>query len=201
MASLDFFATRTDQKAIMDFLFTSTDVRIFELYSELGQEIREFRSFDELDAAFRIGIDQFGNGMAIHLQLWSPSVENGPSIERVNLNPAKCRGHTFRYSFGGWASIQLYFGGLYEQIITRSHLGHNTEIRARNWGYMDGVDWIALRKLSNKIQYHIRNRLAAARVPGRPVLAEAYGYARDGYELKESANASYAYELPPADPS
>lgn len=60
------------------------------------------------------------------------------------------------------------------------------------------MDWGALKGLSNKIQYHIRNRLSVTRVPGRPVLAEAYGYARSGYALKEDAASPNTYPLPDA---
>jgi hypothetical protein len=51
-ANLDFFAAETDQRAVLDFLFSSTDVRVFESYSKFDAELREFRSIDELAAAF-----------------------------------------------------------------------------------------------------------------------------------------------------
>jgi hypothetical protein len=73
-ANLDFFAAEADQRAVLDFLFSSTDVRVFESYSEYSADLREFRSTDELSAAFPLGSDPHGNGNAVLLQLWSPSV-------------------------------------------------------------------------------------------------------------------------------
>ena len=73
-ANLDFFAAEVDQRAVLDFLFASTDVRVFESYSEYDADLREFRSTDELAAVFPIGIDRHGNGTAVCLELWSPSV-------------------------------------------------------------------------------------------------------------------------------
>lgn len=196
MANLDFFATRADHEAVVRFLFASTDIRVFESYSEYDRELREFRSFEGLAAAYDVGADPYGHGFAVLLQLWSPSVEPGPQIERIKLDPRRCEGHTFRYNIEGWGLIQLYLGGTHGRTITSSHYGHNSEARARKWGHSEGVDWAALKSLSNKIQYHIRGRLALARVPGRPVLAEAYGYARSGYALKETAASLDSYRLP-----
>src|SRR5437868_6857673 len=95
-ANLDFFAAQADQRAVLDFLFSSTDVRVFESYSEYGAELREFRSTDELAAAFPLGKDPHGNGSAVLLQLWSPSVMRDLTITRFALDPAFCDGYTFQ---------------------------------------------------------------------------------------------------------
>ena len=199
MANLDFFATRADHHAVVDFLFANTDLRMFESYSEYGEELREFRCFEELTACYDVGSDTGGNGCEVLLQLWSPSVEPGPKIERKLLDPRQCEGHTFRYLLDGAGLIQLYLGGVHGRILTSSHFGHNSEARARNWGISKGVDWCALKSLSNKIQYHIGKRLEVARVPGRPVLAEAFSLARIGYILKDTAGCPARYELPVVD--
>jgi hypothetical protein len=173
MANLDFFAVRSDLKNVIDFVFANTDIRVFEAYSAFGQDLREFHSFDELEAKYEVGRDPHGNGFAVRLELWSPSVESGPQIRRIELDPRRCQGHTFRYCLDGWSCIQLYLGGIHDRVITRSHYGHNSEVRARALGCRNRtVDWSVLKTLSRKIQYHIRGRLAVARVPGRPILAE-----------------------------
>ncbi|MBC7853776.1 MAG: hypothetical protein IAF94_10100 [Pirellulaceae bacterium] len=195
MANLDFFAAESDQRAVVDFLFTSTNVRLFESYSEFSQELREFRSLDELAAAFPLGVDKHGNGTAILLQLWSPSVMTKLEIERFALKPEKCNGHTFRHRIVGGGLIQLYLGGVHGRVITKSHFGHFAEAGARKWGVEKGVNWSELKTLSNKVQYHIRKRLAAAKVPGRPVLPEALELVRAGYSLKEAAQTSWQYTL------
>ena len=198
-ANIDFFAAEADQKAVTDFLFASTDVRVFESYSEFDHELREFRSTDDLAKAFPLGTDPFGNGTAILLQLWSPSVMTELTITRFAVNPAACNGHTFRYSIKGGALIQLYFGGLHERVVTRSHFGHQSQTRAQKWDMDYGVNWESLKTVSNRIQYHIRKRLAVAKVLGCPVLPEAYELARSGYDLKLAAQTPWAYELQPAD--
>ncbi len=195
MANLNFFAAESDQTALATFLFSSTDVRVFESYSEYGQELREFRSLDELAAVFPLGQDKHGNGTAALLQLWSPSVMKDLEIERIALRPECCGGHTFRYCIKGGALIQLYLGGVHERVVTKSHFGHFSEKGASKWGLDGGVNWHELKTLSNKIQYHIRKRLAVAKVPGCPVLPQAYELAQSGYALKLAAQTPWEYSL------
>ncbi len=186
-ANLDFFAAAADQQAILDFLFCSTDVRVFESYSEYSAELREFHSTDELNAAFHLGTDPHGNGDAVLLQLWSPSVMRDLTIRRIKLNPAHCDGHTFRHSIEGGGLIQLYLGGVCERAVTKSHFGHQSQVRAQAWEADEGVNWEALQTLSNRIQHHIRKRLAAAKAGSMPVLSQALELARTGYTLKLGA--------------
>ena len=58
------------------------------------------------------------------------------------------------------------------------------------------MDWQALERLSERVRNHIRRRLAVARVPGRPVLPEAYKLARSGYALKEFMKSPAAHDPP-----
>src|SRR6476469_5105150 len=110
MANLDFFAIRPDLEQLFTFLFAETDFRVFESYSEFGQSLREFPSFADLFATFDIGLDENGHGSAALLQLWSPSVMPKPRIERINLDPGKCDGFTFRFRISGYGLVQLYLG-------------------------------------------------------------------------------------------
>jgi hypothetical protein len=196
--NLDFFAAEADQRAVLDFVFSSTDARVFESYSEYEAKLREFRSTDELAAAFPLGNDPHGNGVAIALQLWSPSVMRDLTIRRFKLDPAHCKGHTFRHNIEGGGLMQLYLGGVCDRVVTMSHFGHQSQVRAQKWEVDQGVNWEALQTLSNRIQYHIRKRLAAGKVPGRPVLPQALELARAGYALKLATQTPWAFKLQPA---
>jgi hypothetical protein len=192
--NLDFFAAEADMRNILDFLFSSTDVRVFESYSEFGKELREFHSTDEL-AAFPLGTDQYGNGTAIMLKLWSPSVMRDLTITRIDLNPRFCNGHTFRYSMEGGGLMHLYLGGVCERDVTKSNFGHFSQAAARTWNLEEGVNWDALKTLSNRIQYHIRKRLAVDKAWGMPVLPQARELALAGYALKLAVQTPFAFEL------
>jgi hypothetical protein len=197
-ANLDFFAAEADQRTVLDFLFSSTDVRVFESYSQYEAELREFRSTDELAAAFPLGTDPHGNGHAVLLQLWSPSIMRDLTIRRFALDPARCAGHTFRHCIEGGGLMQLYLGGVCERVVTRSHFGHQSQVRAQTWEVDDGVNWGALKTLSNRIQYHVRKRLAAGKAGSMPVLPQALELARAGYGLKLATQTPWAFELQPA---
>lgn len=193
MASLDFFAIKPDMEQLFAFIFGETDFRVFESYSELGQDLREYTSFAHLCGSCDVGQDKHGNGHAILLQLWSPSVMSKPAIERIALDPTKCNGFTFRFRISGFGLVQLYLGGVHARIVTKSHYGHFSERGAARWGDVTQVDWSALSKLSGRVQRHVRRKLGVATVPGRPVLAGAFELHQAGYELKEAAQTPYSY--------
>jgi len=193
MAKLDFFAIRPDLEQLFAFLFAETDFQVFESYSALGQPIRRFASFEDLCAGFDVGHDKHGNGLAVLLQLWSPSVMSEHQIRRIKLDPEKCDGFTFRFSITGFGLVQLYLGGIHNRIITKSHYGHFSERGAASRGDVSSVDWNALRKMSGRVQRHIGRKLSVAKVPGRPVLSGAYKLNTEGFELKETAQTKWAY--------
>ncbi len=194
-ANLDFFAAENDQRAVLEFLFADTDVRAFESYSRFGEEIREFRSIEELAASHELGIDHHGNGTAILLQLWSPSVFSKLTITKISLNPAHCDGHKFRYRIDGGGLMHLYLGGVHERVVTQSHFGHQSETRAQRWGVDHGINWKSLKAISNRVHYHLRNRLAVAKAASCPVMQQAFELSRSGYELKLAAQTPWAYEV------
>ncbi|HBC89755.1 MAG TPA: hypothetical protein DCZ94_22685 [Lentisphaeria bacterium] len=193
--NVDFFAAEADQKALLDFLFSETDVRVFESYSEFDTELREFHSTEELAKAFPLGKDPHGNGNAVLLQLWSPSVMSNISIEKFSVNPESCNGHTFRHRIDSGGLMQLYLGGVSGNVITMSHFGCQSEARAQKWDVEEGVKWESLEKIAGKIQYHLRKRMAAGKVPGRPVLPQAMQLVRSGFELKLSTQTPWHFEL------
>jgi len=196
-ANLDFFAAEADQRAVLNFLFSSTDIRVFESYSQCGADLREFRSTEELAAAFPLGTDPHGNGSAVLLQLWSPSVMRDLTITRFALDPAHCDGHTFRHRIDGGGLMQLYLGGVCDRVVTKSHYGHQSQVRAQTWELDEGVDWKSLMTLSNRIQYHVRKRLAAGKAASMPVLPQALELARCGYAIKDATQTQWAYKLQP----
>jgi hypothetical protein len=91
--------------------------------------------------------------------------------------------------------MQLYFEGVCGQVVTMSHFGHQSQVRAETWNVDHGVNWEALQKVSNRIQYHIRKRLGVGKVPGRPVLAQALGLANAGYALKLATQTPWQFQL------
>jgi hypothetical protein len=195
--NLDFFAVREDLELVLDFVYSETDARVFESYSEPGCELREFRSVDELVAAYPLGEDPAGNGSAILLMLWSPSVMRDLSVSRIALDPRHCNGHAFRHRVDGAGLIAFYPGGLSGRVITRTQVGHQSQARAAQWDAAGGVDWAALKALGGRIAHHVRRRLAIGKAGGACVLPAAMRLAAAGHELKLAAGAPGSFAWVP----
>lgn len=192
MANLNFFATRPDLEKMFEFVYRETDFRVFDSYSEFGQKLAEYPTFEALAHGYEIGEDRHGNGSTARLQLWSPSVMAKASIERVKLDPRRCDGFTFQYRITGPGLVQLYLGGLHARVITKSHFGHLSERAAERNGDAGQVNWPALNQLSARFQRHIK-KLTLAKASGRSVLIDAYAKFQAGYTLKETAGSPNVY--------
>jgi hypothetical protein len=188
MAQIDFYALKEDIRSLFHFIFEETDLEVFEMHSELNAALRHFRSFHEIDRAFSLGVDKFGNASETHLALWSPSVSTKPEPTLVNLNPRM--EHHFRYTLEESATgvIVLNLGGNHDGMITESCLFNWNEAGARYKGAkdVDTIKWAQLVRIAGKIQRHIRGKMAVAKVTGlsRVVLPQAFASLHAGLTLK-----------------
>jgi len=176
--NLDFYAVGSDFDPILDFVFEQSGCHVFESYSAPGTELLRFHSADELRARHEVGVSA-GSSASIHLQLVPPGATKSYQIERIRLDPAKCNGHTFRYSIRGWGLIQLYLGGIGPHGVTNSHTNHNTQSRAQKWEPIisanvdaDDWNWREVNSTSGKLNRQIR-KLCAYKLGSRPVLPAA----------------------------
>ncbi len=192
MANLDFYATRKDQINLLDFIFSKTNFRVFQSYSDYDKELVEYKSTQEIDQKYNLGYDKFGNGLHCTFQLWSPTIMEELEVRKISLN--NDTGYMFRYRMEGFALVQLYLGGVNENIITKSHIGSNSESRARTWGYTAGVNWENHKKEINMICNYIR-RDSKIKAGSRILMQEAFQHAKEYYHLKDYKAAPWHYEL------
>jgi hypothetical protein len=183
----DFFAAEQDKIDILNFIFAETDLRIFDHSSPLGQKVNEYKSTDEVTAKFDL---QAGGKFAITFKMWSPTFKAELIFEKVDLNPKHCKGHTFRYCTQGWGLIQLYFGGIENNHLSPSHIGHFNQKGALKWeginlsnGKVNNWDWPEIEKTSRKLKYQIHNKLVVKKIGARGVLKAAEALQREGFLL------------------
>jgi hypothetical protein len=178
MANLDFYVFGDDLRSLLTFLYAETDVVIYELSSRDNCELRSFHSVPELTKTFDLGAYA-----TIHLMLWSPSVMARPLIRRLEATQVPTP--FFRYNIRGAGLIQFYLGGVRDGVIHHSHFGHWNEARAKYLpeDLVSDCDWAALRRLSGKIQRHIREKRATFKLHSRPVLHQAWDMVQQGYGL------------------
>ena len=188
MANLDFYATIEDHKALLEYLFEQSDVRVFESYSMLDRELREFTKTSQVLDEIR---DARWSRHCVLLQLWVPTASTKVEIERIALS---IPGHAFRYRIGGWGLMQLYLSKETEAEILVSHFGHfnqrGAEVRSTspaapsaNPGTAADWDWAKLLQVSRRIQYRIKHELSETSINSRPVLRDAALLMRNGYRL------------------
>jgi hypothetical protein len=187
MANLDFYALGDDLRSLLAFLYAETDVVIYELSSRDNCELRSFHSVAELTKAFDLDTHT-----TTHLKLWSPSVMARPVIRRIE--PTRVLTPFFRYDIRGAGLMQFYLGGVQDGVIHHSHFGHWNEPRAKYLpeDLVSDCDWAALRRLSGKIQRHIRGKRATFKLHSRPVLHQAWEMVQQGYGLLLAATVHRA---------
>jgi hypothetical protein len=183
----NFFANKTDKLEILDFIFNETDLRIYDLSSTYGQEVCEYKTVDEI--ATKFDLDN-GNKFAATFQLWTPRHKGNLIFRKIDLDPKHCNGHTLRYATEGWGLIQLYFGGLKNNELNQSHIGHFNEKGALKWeetnkvnGLVSTWDWTEIQNTSRKLKYQIHNKLAISKFEGVGVLHGASNLEKQGIKF------------------
>lgn len=158
----DFYASKADKLKVLEFIFAETDLQIFDLSSNYGQEVCQYKSVDEISTKFdMVNGDKFG----LTFKLWSPRFKGGITFRKVDLNPKYCNGHTFRYATEGWGLINLYFGGQQNGILSNSNIGHFSQKGASKWEEINvanaGVDlwdWKEIEQTSRKLKNYISSK-------------------------------------------
>lgn len=168
MAQLDFFALDEDFYSLVQFLLSETDLIVYEAYSPIDEDIRRVTTTDALKA---MAGERQGGGFL--LRAWSPEVTRRPLFRTIILRP-EIGGQ--RTTLEGAGIMQLQQGLVEHGHLHRSSLGHWNEAGARQalGDIADEVDWMAMRRLSGRINRHVRNQLAVAKLYSAPVLPQAY---------------------------
>lgn len=180
----DFYAAKDDLISILEFLFTETDLQVFELYSEYGKSLRQFRSTDELAKTFQLGKCE-NTARRIHLQLYSPSTKGKLIVKKIKLDPKECDGHNFRYCAEGLGLIQLYLGGASSKgkSLIPSHLGHLSKTRASTSEDFENWDWKVLSSISRKLANQVQKKIATKKLGSRAILPAAATLNDAGYSF------------------
>jgi len=184
----DFFADEADKIEILNFIFRETDLQIFDLGSPYGQEISEYKTVDEIVSKFDL---RNGDKFAITFILWTPRFGGDLIFRKVDLDPKHCKGHTFRYATEGWGLIQLYFGGVKNNELYRSHIGHQSQKRAMTWesnngglGSVSKWDWSEVEKVARGLKYQIHNKMTKRKIESIGVLVGADKLEEQGIKFR-----------------
>lgn len=187
MAYCDFYAVRSDILTLLQFLHTQTDLVFYEMYSDMDCELRRFDAVEDVMQVYDAEISgrkARHTASDVFLLLWPSSIAPAPAPHRFDLDYKKTK-HHYRYRIGGHGLLRLYLGGLHDTVLIKSTFGHAYQGDATRRGIRDGCDYDALRKLANRIQYHIRKRLAVAQTYSGHILQDAFNEYQNGKSFGE----------------
>ena len=183
----NFYADKSDKIEILEYLFRETDLQVYDSYSLYGQEVCIYTSVAEIDDKFNL---KDGGKFAVTFQLWSPRHKGQPIFNRINLDPKRCNGHSFRYSTEGWGLIQLNLGGILNKELNQSNIGHFNEEGALGRESMNGInrrvdswDWKEIVATSRKLKHHLHSKLSVRKIGSIGVLAGADRLESEGIKL------------------
>jgi|SRR5436190_11486682 len=184
----DFFADNIDKLQILEFIFKETDLQVYDLSSQYGQDVFEYKNLNEISSKFDL---VNGDKFSVAFQLWTPRHKGNVLFRKIELDPQHCNGHTFRYSTEGWGLIQLYFGGLKNNELNQSHIGHFNEKGAKKReeinsfnGQVSNWDWKEIQITSRKLKYQINNKMAIRKVGSFGILKGADELQATGIKLR-----------------
>ena len=189
MPNCDWYGEIEDHSQILDELFSENLCEVYELSSDYSESLKKFSGTSEVLEQFN---KRHKNGMAwkaVYLQLHL--IGSGPTFKprRVELNPKKCDGATFRYRAEGWGLIQLYLERSSEGTLSASHTNHNSKLRAHKWAptclEMEepaAWDFDSITKFSSRLNRRIR-KLSVGKIGSRAVLSGAFKKWNEGCVL------------------
>ena len=183
----DFFADEEDKLTLLSYIFNETDLQVFDLSSKYGEGIKEYPTVDEITSCFNLKDETL---QGAYFQLWSPRFKGKAEFRKIELDPRRCNGHTFRYATEGWGLIQLYLHGINGDRLKASHIGHFNQAGAAKWaavnkakGPVDLWDWNVIQKTSSHLKYLIHKKLSVKTLGSCGVMAGAERLERKGLIL------------------
>lgn len=112
-------------------IYSNGDVMVFESYSGLEEEIVNFETISALETFVQKSLL---NGMKnLALSLYFPESSGIYQITKIQLDPKRCNGKTFRFRIDGWGLIHINFDFTKSPKEFECRVSVNSEKRALNW--------------------------------------------------------------------
>jgi hypothetical protein len=107
--------TNLDRRSLGELIrgmFESGNPEVYLRDTDPGENARKFASAHELNGFIDTAIE--AHRLFVGFAVWYPETRGHVEKRKINLDPRRCEGHTFRYSIKGWGmiSVQLDFENL-----------------------------------------------------------------------------------------
>lgn len=108
------------------------DPRVIEAYSEFDRDIREIPTKESLEQLISEEIGKKNRHKSVYCLLLYPGSNGFVSKRKIQLDPKRCDGATYRYTMEGWGVSQFQLE-LTKPASIRCRFAANSEKRANNW--------------------------------------------------------------------
>jgi len=142
-------------------VFAAERPEVYEAYSAHDREPRAFTAAEQLDG-FMLGQDAVSKA-SFDFAIWYPNCGGRIEKERIQLQPEKCEGHTFRYSIGGWGIFRLQ-GDFRRGPLIECRVSVNSYKRALVWEAhypewlgVEGWNWQMVEKHERRLLRKLRS--------------------------------------------
>jgi len=177
MPNCNFYAVNSDFKDILDFIFSDLDCRLFESYSKPDSELIEFQNTNDVMEYFDLDNFSSNTNKLASIVIWPLKASESVKVIRIDLNPDKCSGATYRYRIDGWGLIVFDLKSINTAGLQYSNTNHNSEKRALAWesNYSDTMgspsewDWKVVSSTSRKLVNFIK-KIPIKKVGPMPVM-------------------------------
>lgn len=122
-------ATELTIEKLAEAIFQESPTAVVEAYSSFGQELREFRSAEEVCEYAKA--NRGSSNASVHLAIHYVDMAGALNRTRIELNAGKCDGHAYRYEAEGWGLIWVHIE--LKQSSVGSFVSANSEKRATTW--------------------------------------------------------------------
>jgi hypothetical protein len=116
-------------RAVAAAIFQPANPLVVEAYSAFDAELCQFNSAKEL-VGYVLAQRELP-GSSAQLAVYYPEMGGGLVQTRIELNPTKCQGHSYRYTATGWGLISVHLS--WSESPVGSLISANTQKRARAW--------------------------------------------------------------------
>ena len=179
MPNCDFYALGEDHRLVLDFLLGQCNCNIYELSSDPGREVAQFRTLNDFQSIYAFD-DWSSIPRTMHLQIHSVDAGGSVHQKRINLVNAHSPDSAFRFKTQGWGLIQLYLEAPRKGSLSPSHTNHNSENRATTWrdtihdmGDPGAWDWKEVAAFSRSLNNFIK-KSSIAKEGSRVILPNAH---------------------------
>lgn len=140
---------------LFKFILSDSKALVYESYSKMEEELILINDFSEFKNYFESSI--LKNEKNFMFGIYYPEGKGNVSISKINLDPKRCNGKTYRYTINGWGIIGVNLNWKSETQI-ECYVSVNSKKRAENWesinpefGSPELWDWKIIESNTRKI--------------------------------------------------